>query len=155
MSRYEPVTDRELVEHTGPSRGATVLAHVVTTIYGAHKVRAEIYNRRMIRGSHGKGWSLHATGRAVDFFSASNDILWEIACVSVALQREIGVAEVIHGRLRWSDAGWRDYTLDPHADHTHIGLTTAFAHAEGDRKMQEALVAVAWMQARLKVRPGR
>jgi len=90
-----------------------------------------IYNYRKVR--NGKNLSLHAEGRAVDFFpntKAEGDRVFahlrSIAC-------SVGIQEIIWYRQYWNaNGGLVPYTgSPPHTDHLHIGLNRCGAQNFG------------------------
>jgi hypothetical protein len=127
----------------GPQPGTTALRRLLRARFGERL--AEIYNCRPIRG--GTSLSLHAEGRAVDYYVNANDpqelqvgdqiVRWLLdpddAGNSHAVARRLGVQEVIWNRRIWTagrrrDDGMRPYSgVDPHTNHLHVGQNRAGA----------------------------
>ena len=125
----------------GPAPGAVGLRDELARRFGG---RGEIYNCRPVRG--GQRLSLHAEGRAVDWYRRASDpaeaaeaqriIDWllgtDAAGNAHAVARRMGVQEIIWNRRIWTAnraaEGWRAYGgVNPHTDHLHIGLNRAGA----------------------------
>jgi subtilisin family serine protease len=121
----------------GPAAGTLALRRILREQFGQR--HTEIYNCRPVRG--GTSLSLHAEGRAVDFYvnAAQEDELalgnrivqWLLASDAAgnphANARRLGVQELIWNHQMWtagrrSDEGMRPYSgVDPHTTHLHIG----------------------------------
>jgi monoamine oxidase len=124
---------------TGPQPGAEALAKALAARF---RGRAEIFACRPVHG--GSRLSLHAEGRAVDWFPAdvadAQRILdWLLAPDATgnehALARRMGVQELIWNRRVWTARrqadGWRDHGgANPHTDHLHIGMSWAGARMQ-------------------------
>ena len=96
----------------------------------------QIYACRSVRG--GSSRSVHAEGRAVDFFvpmrsgDANNALGDEVANWLVQNAQQIGIQLIIWDRTVWrAGEGDRCYTgTHPHNDHIHIELNDAAARRE-------------------------
>jgi hypothetical protein len=121
----------------GPQPGTRALRKLLRERFGERL--AEIYNCRPIRG--GTSLSLHAEGRAVDYYLNAHDpdelalgdriVQWLLGSDdrdnSHAVARRLGVQEVIWNHRIWTsgrrrDEGMRPYGgVDPHTNHVHVG----------------------------------
>ena len=118
----------------GLTPGARQLAEfLVESFDGA--VSWEGYNPRFIGNDPAKGWSVHATGRAIDVFvplyggDADNDLGDPIANYLAVNAEDIGITYFIWDRAEWlaSAAGNKHrsyYGDDAHINHLHIELST-------------------------------
>lgn len=123
----------------GPQPGAEALLKAIAARY---RGRGEIFACRPVHG--GSRLSMHAEGRAVDWFPADpadgrRIADWLLAPDGTgnehALARRMGVQELIFDRRVWTARrhaeGWREYTgPNSHADHLHIGMTWAGARMQ-------------------------
>lgn len=116
---------------TGPSGGETPGARALMDWALTSHERATdlgIYNPRRIRG--GRGWSVHAEGRAVDVgFPVVKDGHPEghrLVRTLVDHHKQLGVQQVIWARRVWRNTTnrWVRYRgTSPHFDHVHAELT--------------------------------
>jgi monoamine oxidase len=124
---------------TGPQPGAEALMKAIAARF---RGRGEIFACRPVHG--GTRLSLHAEGRAVDWFptapaDAQRIIDWLLAPDASgndhALARRMGVQDLIFDRRVWTARrhaeGWQPYEgANPHTDHLHIGMTWAGARMQ-------------------------
>jgi hypothetical protein len=119
-------------------------------LVGKYGGRFEDHNCRRVQGS--QNLSLHAEGRAVDFYSSNMAQVW-LNCTSqkdpkygsrkhkliqafnhaIDIACSNGIQEVIYNRQIWTHAnGVRPYRgASPHTDHVHIGLNRCGARNFG------------------------
>lgn len=118
------------LRHKGPRRGTKALHDAVLLLYGTQGVRSGgIYNRRKIAGS--QRWSLHAVGRAVDFWVPNKAVGDRLALSIVRIAERIGVCEIIWWDWRWTpNEGVTRWTKPDHRDHVHVAQTRKVADNE-------------------------
>lgn len=136
MPKYQPVTRAELRTSTSPRPGVRALHDVVCWWIGPKGLRSGgIYSRRAVRG--GTSWSLHAVGRAADFM-CSVDVGKDLSARLIAAKDLLGITEVIHNRMRWTeDKGCVPYKgSNPHTDHVHVAFTIDFANRPDTPEMR-------------------
>lgn len=112
----------------GPAPGALALRDWALTRFPDTARDLGVYNPRRIRG--GRGWSVHAEGRALDvgfpverFGHPDGHALTRLL---VSRHAQLGVQQVIWSRSVWRNTigRWRPYNgTSPHLDHAHIELT--------------------------------
>lgn len=137
--RYDPSTGPS----GGPTRGAIALRDHWREVTGLGDLG--IYNPRRVRGSS-TTWSIHASGRAVDFAANANkadqkakadDYCAFLIRHAVSFQLQM----LIWDRRSWrSGRGWRNYQgVSPHTDHIHAEL-----NIDGGQNLTLAKLRTQW-----------